>query len=95
MMRRTSILIEEATYERFAHRARRRGTTVSEEIREFLKKVDEDEPNPNQWLLDLADEMAALMEPREGSFPPVDSDEAQDEMGRAIWRDAMNREPDW
>ena len=92
MKRRTSILIEESTYERFAHRARRRGTTVSEEIREFLKKVDEEEPNPNQWLLDLADQFKDI-DWKPG--PSIDSDEFKDQMARDVWRDAMNREPDW
>ena len=94
-MRRTSILIDESTYEAFARRARRRGTTVSEEIRETLNESVQEEPNPNQAWLDLADAITAVAEPRPGPFPPVDSDEAKDEMVRAIHRDAMNREPDW
>lgn len=54
MSKRTSILLPDEIYERLQHRARRDGTTVSEEIREVLARDCEAE-NPNQWLLDLAE----------------------------------------
>ena len=91
-MRRTSILLEESAYELLALRAKRNGTTVTAEIREAVDRVIQDEPNPNQWLLDLADEMADI-EWQPG--PAVDSDEFKDASARAVYRDAMNREPDW
>lgn len=91
-MRRTSVLLDDAAYERLAALARQRGTTVSEEIREAVDQRIEGEPNPNQWLLDLADAMADI-EWKPG--PSVDSDEFKDEYARAIYRDSFNREPDW
>lgn len=95
MMRRTSVLLDNAAYERLKQRARRRGTTVSEEVREAVEGLLEEEPNPNQGLLDLADEFARLAEWKPGPFPPVDSDEAMDQMMRDRYRQKFNREPDW
>ncbi len=89
-MRRTSVLLEDATYEQLAQRARRRGTTVSEELREVLERALEDEPNPNAAWLEIAGIGSS-----EGAYPPVDSDEAKEEMAREIWRHRMGREPDW
>ncbi|MBE7520597.1 MAG: hypothetical protein HS107_15280 [Thermoflexaceae bacterium] len=86
---RTTLLIGREVYERYRLRARQRGTTVSEEIRRALEK-DLEEENPNRWLLDLT-----AAGDGGGHFPPVDSDEAREQMVRDIYRDAMNREPDW
>ncbi len=95
---RTTLLIGREVYERYRLRARQRGTTVSEEIRRALDK-DLEEENPNQPLLNLARELqeiaAASGTSPEGPLPPVDSDEAKEQMVRDIYRDAMNREPDW
>jgi hypothetical protein len=92
--RRTSILLEPDLYERYVHRARQKGTTVSEEIRRVLEEAVCDE-NPNQAWLDLFAVAEELAEPRDRDFPAADSDEAKEEMIRDIYRDAMNREPDW
>ncbi len=86
---RTTLLLDKAIYERYRLRARQRGTTVSEELRKVLEQNVEEE-NPNQWLLDLTGAGRSG-----GGFPPADSDEAKEQMVRKIYRDAMNREPDW
>ncbi len=95
---RTSLLLDKAIYERYRLRARQRGTTLSEELRKVLEQ-DIEEENPNQWLLDLAAEIQEDLKthpaPPGGPWPPIDSDEAQDQMARDLYRDAMNREPDW
>jgi len=90
-MKRTSILLDNGTYERLERRARSRGTTVSEEIRQALERDLADE-NPNQWLLDLADSLA---DDDWKAGPAVDSDEARDRRARDLYRDSFNREPDW
>jgi plasmid stability protein len=90
-LRRTSILLDEETYELLACRARQHQRSLSEEIRAALAESVEDY-NPNQAWLDLADEF------KEFTFkpgPPVDSDEFKEEMVREIYRDSFNREPDW
>ncbi len=95
---RTTLLVDKEIYERYRLRARRRGTTVSEELRRALEK-DVEEENPNQSLLNLArelQEIAASSEPPPGRpWPLVDSDEAKDQMARDLYRNATNREPDW
>ncbi len=91
MTRRTSVLLDDSTYDRLERRARSQGSTVSEEIRRALERDLADE-NPNQWLLDLADSLAD-MEWTDG--PPVDSQEAQDRRARDLYRDTFNREPEW
>lgn len=86
---RTTLLVDKEIYERYRLRARRRGTTVSEELRRALEK-DVEEENPNQWLLNLTGAGNSG-----GGHPPADSDEAKEQLVRKIYRDAMNREPDW
>lgn len=54
MSKRTSILLPDELYERLQDRARRQGTSVSDEIREILERDCKDE-NPNQGWLDLAE----------------------------------------
>ncbi len=93
-LRRTSILLDEETYELLACRARQHQRSLSEEIRSALAESVEDY-NPNQAWLELFDSIAEVAEWKPGPFPPVDSDEAKEQMARAIYRDAMNREPDW
>lgn len=92
MMRRTSVLLPEFAFERLKQRARRRGKTVSEEIREAVETVLEEEGNPNQGLLDLA-ELFKDVAWKPG--PSIDSDEFKQQMAKDIFRDAMNREPGW
>jgi len=95
---RTTLLLDKSTYERYRLRARQRGTTVSAELRKVLEQNVEEE-NPNQWLLDLAAEAQEYLKtnprPPGGPWPDIESDEAKDQMARDIYRDAMNREPDW
>ncbi len=43
----------------------------------------------------LDDKIARAAVPQPGPHYPVDSDEAKLEMARWIYRDAMNREPDF
>lgn len=89
--RRTSILLEPETYERLAARARRHGTTVSDEIRRVLEEAICDE-NPNQGWIEFAEEMSTY-DWKPG--PPIGTREAEEEMVRGIYRDSFNREPDW
>lgn len=89
MSKRTSILLPDDLYGRVERRARRRGTTVSEEIRELIE-LGCDDDNPNRGWLALS---GLIKEALPG--PPVDSDEFRDEFARAIYRDSFNREPDW
>jgi hypothetical protein len=89
--RRTSILVDRETYERFEMRARRHGSTVSDEMRKVLDDAVCDE-NPNQGWLDLMEEMASY-EWKPG--PPYGSKEAEEQMVRDMYRDAFDREPDW
>jgi hypothetical protein len=91
--RRTSILVDRETYERYEMRARRSGTTVSDEMRKVLDEAVCDD-NPNQGWLELMEEMAKY-DWKPGPFPPVDSPEAEDQMVRDMYRDNFDREPDW
>jgi len=95
---RTTLLLDKAIYERYRLRARQRGTTVSAELRKVLDR-DVEEANGNQGWLSLATQIQEDLKthpaPPGGSWPPIDSDEAQDQMARDLFRDAMNREPDW
>lgn len=98
-MRRRSILLDESLDRRIERRARERGTTFTDAVREVLEKeFGEIEENPNQWLLDLADEIQAIIDqhglPDVPRFP-IDSDEAKLQMARDTWRRNMNREPDF
>ncbi|MEX0783369.1 MAG: ribbon-helix-helix protein, CopG family [Dehalococcoidia bacterium] len=98
MKRRRSILLDEELDRRVERRARERGTTYTEAVREVLQEhFSEAEENPNQWLLDLAQEISALpVEARvHGPFRPIDDPDEQDRMARDQWRRNMNREPDW
>jgi Arc/MetJ-type ribon-helix-helix transcriptional regulator len=95
MKKRTSILLDAEKYGRLERRARQRGHTVSDEIREAVDKLL-DEEHPNQAWLDMARRVDETPPgPDRGPFPPVDSDEAKEEAARAIYRDSFNREPDW
>jgi hypothetical protein len=90
-VRRTSILIDEATYELLAWRARQNQRSVSEEIRDSLDASVRDY-DPNQPWLDLADQFS------EFTFKPgptIDSEEFKEEMAREIYRGSFNREPNW
>lgn len=80
MKRRTSILLEQEQYERLESRARRRGHTMSEEIRETLGRSLSEE-NPNQGLLDLIGIASGAGKPASW----IDSDEFRDEMAEAAY----------
>jgi hypothetical protein len=91
MSKRTTILLPDDIYEQLQHRAQRRRTTLSEEVRKVLAR-DCKEENPNQGWLDLAE---AFKDVEWKPGPPIDSDEFKEEYARAIYRDSFNREPDW
>ena len=84
-MKRTSILVGERTYDTFADRARRRGTTVSEEMRRVL---DSDASSTDEGHLDPRFiELCGMVEgPLPG--PSIDSDEFKEEMANAVFGDA-------
>ena len=89
MKKRVTVLLAADTYGRLARRARRRGHTVSEEIREAVDRLLEEE-HPNQAWLDFAREVEAMpLGPDRGPLPPVDSDEAREEAARGIYRDPV------
>lgn len=79
---RVTLRLDREIYERYRLRARRRGTTVSQELRRALEK-DVEEENPNQSLLNLTG-----VGNSGGGHPPADSDEAKEQMVRDIYRDA-------
>ncbi len=87
MLYRTTILLEEETVERLRNRANRRGSTLSAEIREAVAEYLADD-DPNAGLKALIGMGAS-----DGSRPPFDSDEAQEEMAQSIYRDAMGLGP--
>jgi plasmid stability protein len=89
--RRTSILVDKATYELYEARARRHGTTVSNEMRRVLDEAVCDE-NPNQAFIELMEDMAKY-DWKPG--PPYGSQEAEEQMVRDMYRDNLGREPDW
>jgi plasmid stability protein len=87
--RRTSILVDETTYELYEVRARRHGTTVSEEMRQVLDDAICDE-NPNKAFIELMEDMAKY-DWKPG--PSINSDEWKRELVDLIERDAFGREP--
>ena len=95
-MRRTSIMLDESDYEVLEQRAKCSGTSVSQQIRLAVARlVDEEDDVANQRWLAAAEEIIAVGARQPGPHLDVDSDEAKLEMTRAIYRDAMNREPDF
>ncbi|MEX1103322.1 MAG: ribbon-helix-helix protein, CopG family [Dehalococcoidia bacterium] len=98
MKRRRSILLDEELDRRVERRARARGTTYTEAVREALaKEFWETDENPNQWLLDLIDELRQIGEEDgyRGVPPvPVDSFEARQQMARDRYRHKFGRKPD-
>jgi hypothetical protein len=98
-VRRRSILLDEDLDRRIEWRARERGTTFTEAVREALEKeFSETDENPNQWLLELIDELESIVAEEGGRRVerfPVDSINARAEMARARYRQKFGREPDW
>lgn len=96
-MKRTTIILDDSSMERLRMRARRRGTTVTEEVREAIDQVldTEEQGDSNRWLLDLARKMEGMGPPRPGPRVDIDSDEGKLQAARDIYRDSMNREPDF
>lgn len=73
-MRRRSILLDEDLDRRIEGRARERGTTFTDAVREVLEKeFGETDENPNQWLLDSIGIVDSG-----GTYPPIHSDEGRD-----------------
>lgn len=94
-MRRTTILLEVAQFERLKARARRRSHTLSDEVRAVIDQALDREPDDtNHPLLELVRKMEALGPPRPGLWIDIDSEEGKLQAARDIYRDAMNREPD-
>jgi hypothetical protein len=77
-MRRRSILLDESLDRRIERRARERGTTFTDAVREVLEKeFGDDEENPNQWLVDSIGVVDSG-----GTYPPIDSDEGRELLRR-------------
>lgn len=55
----------------------------------MLPTLNDTSPNPNQWLLDLADAFADV---EFGPGSSIDSDEWKKGYARAIYRDSVRRE---
>jgi hypothetical protein len=94
-MQRTSVLLDDEKMARLRTRARRKGTTVTQEIRAAIDRVlDEEAEEPNPYLETMR-RFDSLEGVKYGPHLPVDSDEAKLHAAREIYRDAMNREPDF
>lgn len=96
-MKRTTVLLDDKSLEQLRRRAIRRGTTVTEEVREAVENVlrAEEEVDTSRWLMELVDAVDAMGPPRPGPRVDVDSDEGKLQAARDIYRDSMNREPDF
>ncbi|MGH2608650.1 MAG: ribbon-helix-helix protein, CopG family [Tepidiformaceae bacterium] len=78
MKRRRSILLDPELDRKVERRARERGTTYTEVVREALEKqLDEGDENPNQWLIDSIGVVHSG-----GKFPPIDSEEGRELLRR-------------
>ena len=87
MMYRTTILLEEEMVERLRSRANRRGSSLTAEIREAVAEyLAEDDPNAGLKAL-------IGMGTSHGDYPPVDSDEAKEDLIRWIERDSFGLDP--
>jgi hypothetical protein len=86
-----TVLLPNDLYYRLSRRAKLRGATVSAEIRDSLERVlDQEEPNPNQAWLDLAEEFSKF-EWKPG--PQFGSEEWKEEWARDIEADSFNMDP--
>lgn len=92
MKRRATVLLDESVYERLADRAKLRGRTVSDELRDAVEQLVGPEltrapgENVNQWLLDLAAAADELAIDYEGPVPssPEFKGWLRESMARAI-----------
>ncbi|MGI8925715.1 MAG: hypothetical protein ACR2HN_03590 [Tepidiformaceae bacterium] len=76
-----TILVDDGHYERLRERARMRGVTLSDEVREALDAHLGQSADGGSWLLELA-ELFKDVQWKLG--PGIDSDEFKEEMARHV-----------
>ena len=84
MAHRTTILLDDETFDRLKRRAANRGTSVSEEVREAVAAHRFAQPPSAGWLLGLGAELTPHEREQGG---PLDYDHLDEEIGTAAEAD--------
>ena len=94
-MKRTTVLLDDATFEQLKASARRRGKTVTHELREAVDRfLLSQETDSAQRLIALAAANDSFEGLRHGPHPDVDSEVARKQATKSLYEDMTDGAPD-